>query len=345
MSNQPLDGIVITPEDPGGLVSLTTAKPLDLFTTPGIVESLLASIRAEALRDFTPDLTTDKGRKAIASRAYRVAKTKTFLDTIGKEEVARLKELPRQVDAGRKTLRDGLDQLAEEIRQPLTDWEARVDGIKARLTDLQNLPARLMNATAAIIGQALTDLQAVNPASFDEFAEEAQGIIMATKATVEEQLEKAKKAEAERAELERLRAEKEAREKSEREEALRKEGEERARKAAEAAALAAQPQVLAQAVQTSTDQQAQPPVAAPAQGLMAVPTPAPAQPSAAAALTPDLEHRRARNREALADMTEALFLANIFTKDDEGRQAAETTAKAVLTAIASGKVRHVRMEY
>jgi len=333
--HQPLEGIVITPEDPGGLVSLTTAKPLDLFTTPGIVDGLLVSIRAEALRDFTPDLTSDKGRKAIASRAYRVAKTKAFLDTLGKEEVARLKELPRQVDAGRKTLRDGLDTLANEIRKPLTDWEARVDDIKARLTDLQNLPARLMNATAAIIGQALTDLQQVDPASFDEFAQEAHGIKTTTLATIQELLEKRELWEADQAELQRLREEKEAREKSEREEALRKEGEERARKAAEAAALAAQPPTQAPAPQTATDQQAHPPV----------PAPAPAQSAAVANLNADLEHRRARNREALADLADALVLANIFTKDDEGRQAAETTAKAVLTAIVTGKVRHLAIAY
>ena len=123
------------------------------------------------------------------------------------------------------------------------------------------------------------------------------------------------------------------RDKAEREEALRKEGEDRARKAAEAAA--AQAPAPAPAAQTAADQQAPPPVAAPA----------PAQPPAAANLNADLEHRRAFNREALADMTEALFLANIFTKDDEGRQAAETTATALLRAIVTGKVRHVRIDY
>jgi len=313
---QPLEGIILTPEAPDGLVSLTTAKPLDLFTTPGIVDGLLVSIRAEALRDFTPDLTSDKGRKAIASRAYRVAKTKAFLDTLGKEEVARLKELPRQVDAGRKTLRDGLDTLANEIRKPLTDWEARVDGIKARLTDLQNLPARLMNATAAIIGQALTDLQQVDPASFDEFAQEAHGIKTTTLATLQELLEKRELWEADQAELQRLREEKEAREKAEREEALRREGEERARKAAEAAAartLEGHPAhinaaaVMAAAPQNAADQQTPPPAPAPAQ-----PTSRPLTPA-----EEDLEHRRARNREALADLAEAHRFREVFLNDPD----------------------------
>ena len=288
---QPLEGIILTPDDPGGIVSLTTAKPLDVFTTQGVVDGLLASIRTEAMRDYTPDLTTDKGRKAIASRAYRVAKTKTFLDTIGKEEVARLKELPRLVDAGRKALRDGLDALADEIRKPLTEWEQRRDVIQKRLAVVQNTPASLFNADCVAIRSSIETVTAMDPAGFEEFAGEAETTRRLTLATLQEMLEKREKWEADQAELERLRAEKEAREKAEREEALRKEGEERARKAAEAAA--AQAPAPAPAAQTAADQQAPPPVAAPA----------PAQPAAAANLNADLEHRRAFNREALADMT------------------------------------------
>jgi len=324
---QPLEGIIITPDDPGGLVSLTTAKPLDLFTSPAVITALLTAIRTEALRDFAPDLSTAKGRKAIASRAYRVAKTKIFLDALGKEEVARLKELPRLVDAGRKALRDGLDALADEIRKPLTEWEARVDGIKARLTELRNTPTRMFNCTAAQLRRAIEDLEAqvFTEADWGDFAPEAVSTRAVVIPELQGLLEKREKWEADQAELQRLREEKEAREKAEREEALRKEGEERARKAAEAAAAAVQ-------------------APAPAQGLMPVTAPAPAQPSAAANMDADLEHRRACNREALADLAEALVLANIF-KDAEGRQAAEAAAKAVLTAIYQGRVRHVAITY
>jgi len=332
---QPLEGIILTPEAPDGLVSLTTAKPLDLFTTPTVITALLAAVRTEATRDFTPDLTTDKGRKAIASRAFKVARTKTFLDGIGKDEVARLKELPRLVDAGRKALRDGLDQLADQIRKPLTEWEDRRDVLQKRLAIIQNTPASLFNADCVAIRSSIETVTALDPAGFEEFAGEAETTRRLTLATLQEMLEKREKWEADQAELQRLREEKEAREKSEREEALRKEGEERARKTAEAAALAAQPPTQAPAPQTATDQQAHPPV----------PAPAPAQSAAVANLNADLEHRRARNREALADLADALVLANIFTKDDEGRQAAETTAKAVLTAIVTGKVRHLAIAY
>ena len=326
---QPLEGIVITAEDPARLVALTTAKPLDLFTTPGTVESLLAAVRVEALRDFTPDLTTEKGRKAIASRAYWVAKTKTFLDTLGKEEVARLKELPRLVDAGRKTLRDGLDALGDEIRKDLTEWENTRAAWKGALDRIQNLPATLFNADASILEREIGTLRDLptDPEHWEEMAQEAAGVKAATLPTLEDMLDKRRRWEADQAELARLREAEEARKKAEQEEALRKEG--------EARALAAQ-QAPAPTVATPLPLET-------ADALRrgeTVPAFLPAPPPA-----DDLEHRRAFNREALADLIEALVLANIFTPDAEGRQAAETTAKAVLTAIVTSKVRHVRMDY
>ena len=47
--------------------------PTELFTPSGI-DKILASIR-EKVKDFEPDMTTEKGRKEIASMAYKVART------------------------------------------------------------------------------------------------------------------------------------------------------------------------------------------------------------------------------------------------------------------------------
>ncbi|EGT6367902.1 cell envelope biogenesis protein TolA, partial [Escherichia coli] len=53
---------------------------------------------------FVPDITTAKGRKEIAYLAYKVAQTKTYLDGLGKDLVAELKEIPKLIDANRKTV-------------------------------------------------------------------------------------------------------------------------------------------------------------------------------------------------------------------------------------------------
>lgn len=106
--------------------ALAVIEPKDiqpLFTEPGRVDPILAKIAEEA-RSFVADVSTSTGRKNIASVAARVARTKTYLDGLGKELVDGLKELPKKVDANRKQIRDFLDALKDEVRQPLTEWEA-----------------------------------------------------------------------------------------------------------------------------------------------------------------------------------------------------------------------------
>lgn len=99
-------------------------SPMSLFTETGALQPLLEAIREASLAGYAPDLTTDRGRKAIASAAAKVAKAKVRLDGIGKDLVAELKELPKTIDANRKVARDYLEGLQAELRQPLTDWEA-----------------------------------------------------------------------------------------------------------------------------------------------------------------------------------------------------------------------------
>lgn len=345
---EPLEGIILSPDPMAQLVDIheKEARPLDLFTSPGVVEALVARIREAATQGFQPDLSTDKGRKEIASRAYRVARAKTALDDLGKAEVARLKELPKAIDSGRKALRDGLDALAEEIRRPLTAWEEQRTRLKAEISAVQNLPARLMSCSSALLLREVAALEGWNtaPEHWAELAGEAQAVKAVTLLTLREMAEKAKKAEEERAELERLRQEKAERERKEREEALRREGEERARAQAAQQGLApapdSRPEAQAPALQTPADRQAQPPLALAdySRPVAALP-PGPLPPRDGA----DLEHRRTFNREALADMITAL---NAFHRETpQAATTAEGEATAVLRAIATGKVRHVSISY
>src|SRR5690606_30208205 len=96
---------------------------LEVYQQPSGLDPYIERIRAE-VAGHVPDLTTDKGRKAVASLAFKVRKSKTALDNLGKQLVDDLKEIPKKIDAERKRMRDTLDALADEVRQPLTDWEA-----------------------------------------------------------------------------------------------------------------------------------------------------------------------------------------------------------------------------
>ncbi|HHT0127573.1 TPA: hypothetical protein ACTW2L_005244, partial [Raoultella planticola] len=82
-------------------------------------------------RSLVPDVTTKKGRDAIASMAHKVARSKTYIDNAGKDLVAELKALPKQIDESRRVVRERLDALKDEVRRPLTEWEAEQERIKA----------------------------------------------------------------------------------------------------------------------------------------------------------------------------------------------------------------------
>lgn len=111
------------------LVVIEKANAITVFKSTDQIEDILQKVEREVM-SFVPDVTTAKGRKEIASLAYKVAQTKTYLDGLGKDLVAELKEIPKLIDANRKTVRDRLDALKEKARQPLTDYEVEQERIK-----------------------------------------------------------------------------------------------------------------------------------------------------------------------------------------------------------------------
>jgi len=63
---------------------------LQVFQAANGLDPYLQQIRAE-IDAFVPDVSTKKGRDAIASIAHKVARSKTALDNVGKELVAELR--------------------------------------------------------------------------------------------------------------------------------------------------------------------------------------------------------------------------------------------------------------
>lgn len=112
------------------LVVIEKSNALTVFKSADQIEEILAKVEREVM-SFVPDVTTAKGRKEIASLAYRVSQTKSYLDGLGKDLVADLKEIPKLIDANRKTVRDRLDALRDKARQPFTEWEEEQERIKA----------------------------------------------------------------------------------------------------------------------------------------------------------------------------------------------------------------------
>lgn len=112
------------------LVVIEKSNAMAVFTNNEQLDPIIEKIEKEA-RSLVPDVSTKKGRDAIASMAHKVARSKTYIDNAGKDLVAELKALPKQIDESRRIVRERLDALKDEVRKPLTEWEAEQERIKA----------------------------------------------------------------------------------------------------------------------------------------------------------------------------------------------------------------------
>lgn len=224
------------------LVVIEKQNAMAVFTTKEQLDPIIEAIEKEA-RSLVPDVSTRKGRDAIASMAHKVARSKTYIDNAGKDLVAELKALPKQIDESRRIVRERLDALKDEVRKPLTDWEnaesARKEALQQRLADLRAI-ADVIDGVgnylpSVEIQQRIESAKAVAlDDSWQEVAAEAGVAKDATIQQLEAALIVAKQREHEAAELERLRKEAEEKARLEREENIRREAAERARRDTEA---------------------------------------------------------------------------------------------------------------
>lgn len=189
-----------------------------MFQKPDQIADLISRIEAEA-RAHAPDISTKKGRDAIASLAHKVARSKTALDSAGKDLNADLRAKINVVDQERRKIRDRLDTLKAEVRKPLDDWEAaeaaRVEAIKARLERLTH--AAPAEDTSEAISALIARVEATSiDDSWQEYLHFAAKAKDATLARLRDMLATTQRREAEAAELEHLRAEALAREEEDR---------------------------------------------------------------------------------------------------------------------------------
>lgn len=349
-----------------------------VFTADKGLDPYLAKIRAE-IDSFVPDVTTKKGRDAIASIAYKVAKSKTALDNLGKELVAELKDVPRKIDAERKRMRDTLDAWKDEVRKPLTDFElaeeARVYAHKNRIAQIRAIVDAHIGDISCNIQSAIETIENKYPIdpSWEEFLAEASQVktdsIQILKAAFSSQVQR----EAEQAELARLREEAAAREQKEREERIAREAAESARIAAEQAAAAERQRLAdeqarkdaetkeaieraerekieAENARLRQEQQAREAAAKAEQDRLAAIAKAEAEKQAAI----EAERQRqadAQEAERLAAEQREKNKAHAKRINNEALQdlltagLTEEMAKAAITAIAKGNIRNVSIKY
>lgn len=205
------------------LVVIETLNPVEIFANNGL-ESLLVSVENK-VRAFKPDMTTESGREAIRGVAYKVARSKTALDKMGKELTDDWRKKTDLVNSQRRIAFDRLEALQVEVRKPLTDWENveknRVKSLEDRLLELTNcgLDTAFITTQEGLKDRILK-ANSLYQHNWQEFQDKAEAAYQVTKTDLDTKLEDLIKFQAEKAELEKLRKEAADREQKEREQRI-----------------------------------------------------------------------------------------------------------------------------
>lgn len=172
---------------------------------------------AKTVRGVPVDLTTSSGRKAVAALAFKVVKSKTAIvaaaDLLTEDARAQI----AKVNESKKDIQTRLDALRDEVRKPLSDWEAaeerREELVTIGLQALRDAAVIRADETALQIEERLTGLLNA-PLSQDDYRD-AYGIAMNLRehaiTALTEGKARAVQAEADAAELATLREQRQSR--------------------------------------------------------------------------------------------------------------------------------------
>lgn len=222
-------------EEDYSVTVVSRAELLNFFKDGANLDGLYNVVQTKA-RALVADVTTIDGISKIKSTARQIASIKKRVDDIGKDVVAELKDLPKQIDANRKKWREEMEALQEEIRRPVTDIENR----QAEIEEIRATHGKLVFSGSEEIKAAIENLDKVELTSdkWKESLEDATAAVTAEKGALEVMLNAALKKEAEARELEELRKKQEEAERIIREQKIREEAERKSREQAEARAAA-----------------------------------------------------------------------------------------------------------
>lgn len=233
---------------------------------PGIVlldsekfDAFYAKMKAETDK-LVPDVSTAKGRDEIRSMAARVTRSKTAIDKARLGLTAEWRENVKKANEAGKLIEERLQSLADEVRQPLTEWEetekARIATIDGMIAELK-AHARVDSLdSAGMVRERGTQVWGLSfdPEVYQDRLDETEQVKSETVATLRAALVRMEREEADRAELERLRAEAAEREEADR---LAREEVERVAAAQEAACREAEEAAAYEERRAAAEQAAQ----------------------------------------------------------------------------------------
>jgi len=333
-----MNALVIIDTDP--------LTPATVFA-PGGVEGIISKLETD-VRAIERDITTEAGREAVKSLAYKIARSKTALDDMGKELVAEIKKKSGAIDAERRIIRDRLDALKDEVRGPLTEWEAaeaeRVKDHEAGLCVIIESTRFVVPPTAEMIRQRFAEIAFYDCRDWQEFKERADAAYAEAKATLDAMEQAAEQREADAAELAALR--KQAAERAEADRIAAEEKAKAERQAAEQAAAAERERIRADQQAKNDQAQAE---RAEADKIAAAARAVEQERERVARAKADEERataKREANKKHVAKVHKeigAALVAYLFhdTPDEEGDELVST----IVDHIAAGRIPHVSITY
>ena len=342
------------------LPTITSEQYPALYVSGGL-NPYYQQIRQQVLSEV-PDLTTKKGIDRVKSLAAMVSRSKVAIEKPGREYLKQLKKMPKTIEAELREWNQKMDALRDEVRQPVTELEAkeavRIAALDERLTRIQMLKSAVEMTTAyqssAAINGFISELESiVIDDSWQEYKDRAAMAKEAAKVELDKALQTSLTFEAQQAEIAMLKAKQEEKDRLQREEQIRinarheaeqqalrdklaveqreqeaKDAKERAEKQLEQERFeAAERQRVA--VERAAEQERQRHL----EEQKRIQYEAEQARIEADIKAADIEHQREFNREVIADL-----LANT-------PELTEPQAIKLLTAIVHGKIRHVTIQY
>lgn len=218
------------------IIPIHTVKAHEIFM-PGGCDQLI-EIARQAVINFKGDITTEEGRKEITRFDRKIASSKTAIDKLRLQYTKGLRDQIDVVNKEGAKFVQQMEELQESVTAELDQWKQaeknRIDGLKARVDNIQQLGTNTDDATSADLKLSLMSVNKIYAdTDWQDFAELAQQAYEESIQHLTRMIVTVESREADMAELTRLRELQAAVEAEAEKERLRKEGEERATREAQ----------------------------------------------------------------------------------------------------------------
>lgn len=207
-----IHGEVMVVEPGTDIIEAVSARPGIVLMDTEKFDQFYEKLAAKAPTDV--DITTGTGRDKVRSFAAEVRREKAAIDKARLSLTANWRDMTKQANDAGKVINERLEQLAIDVRKPLTEWE---EAEKAREAEVDRIITLFRTARFVAMGEAADDIRergtiihniAIDPEVFQDRADEAEREKKDTVDHLLAALAQAEKTEAAAAELEKLRQEK-----------------------------------------------------------------------------------------------------------------------------------------